>query len=105
MDDDALRPAFGTSLAHCRSMGRIYLENPVHGFGASGQDWSQFATVNDLGGPGVRVPGEPGDFLDGHARAGHKRHEGMTEFSWRPVFPNLRRLAGGLELAPDIGGV
>ena len=36
----------------------------VHDLGAGGDDGSQFAAVDDLGGAGGGVAGEPGDLLD-----------------------------------------
>jgi hypothetical protein len=44
----------------------MYLEEPVHGFGSSGQHRPQLAPVDNLGGPGVRVARESRDLLDGH---------------------------------------
>jgi len=47
--------------------GSGFCEELVHDFGACGDDWSQFAAVDDLGCPGGGVSDEAGDFFDADA--------------------------------------
>src|SRR5690348_8214407 len=42
-------------------------EEFAYDLGAGGDDGSEFAAVDDLGGAGRGVPGQAGDFLDGDA--------------------------------------
>src|SRR5215468_3311459 len=56
-------------------------EELVHDLGAGGDDRPQFAAVDDLGGPGGGVSGEPGDLLDADPLVAEQADEGGAELA------------------------
>src|SRR5215471_7005433 len=75
-------------------------EELVHDFGAGGDDGPQFAAVDDLGGAGGGVPGQPGDLLDADAAVAQQADEGGAQLARGPAVPGPGPGADALEHLP-----
>jgi hypothetical protein len=80
-------------------------EELVHDLGAGGDHRPQLPAVDDLGGPGGSVPGQPGDLLDADPAVAQQADEGGPQLARRPAVPDLRRRTDPLEHLPDVARV
>src|SRR5207247_2182533 len=62
-------------------------EELVHDLGAGGDDGPEFAAVDDLGGAGGGVPGQPGDLLDGDSLVAQQADERGAQLARGPAVP------------------
>jgi hypothetical protein len=69
----------------CAGLG--FCEELVHDLGACGDDRSQFAAVDDLGGAGGGVSDEASDLLDADPAVAQQADEGGPQLARRPASP------------------
>src|SRR5690348_1537758 len=83
-------------------MGLASAEELVHDLGAGGDDRPQFAAVDDLGGAGGGVPGQPGDLLDADPAVAEQADKRGAQLARRPAVPGPGLGADPLEHLPDV---